>query len=682
MDLFELKATLGLDSSAYTSGLKAAEKLATSFAKSVYGFGKDVIETGMGFEKQMSAVQAVLGETEGTMEHMETLRTFAMKQARDSIFTSEETAKAYYYMGMAGWKTQEMLDGLPGIMALAAASGEDLSMVSDIVTDSLTAFGWGAGRASEFADILAQAATNSNTDVRRMGQTFKYVAPIAGSLGVEVQDVALSIGLLASQGIKGSMAGTALRSILTRISTNAGETKKDLGALTIVQDKLGVSVWDTSGKMRDFGDIIKESRVAWKGLTEEQQVYYAKQIGSLRGMAAWLALMNATEEDVEQLENAFANAEGAAQNMADVKLDNLWGDIEMFYSSLDVLENTIYEDVKGPLRDVVQFGASALDRITDAINENGLTGGIEQLGKEIETAGEMLAPMLESLGTALAPLLDGLMNTLMPKIEEAGAKLAAGLLKGLGEGFTKNGNILGLLFSSAGYGIQGVTDLFDWLGLFSSGNSTGGDQYAALYQTPDMGGYTPLPYGADMYGDVPVSADTSSIPDEINSAIEGTDADPVPVDADTSSMPGDITSAVESVGTLEVPVVASFQGFAGFISGLFGGGGGHFAKATYGGRILHGATVFGMDSKGGPLVGGESSPEAVVGVGSLHQMINDSVSGAFSGMLDRLDGMIDRMPGGNMRVVLDTGALVGGLVSEMDMSLNDRAVWKGYGRTL
>ena len=442
MDLFELVASLGIDTGGFTSGIRSALDTALGWLED---FARDVMETGMGFDKEMSAVQAVLGKEEGTVENMIRLREFALDQARDSIFTAEQTAQAYYYMGMAGWETQQMLDGLPGIMALAAASGEDLAMVSDIVTDSLTAFGWSADRAGEFADILAQAATNSNTDVRRMGETFKYIAPIAGSLGVEVEDCALAIGLLASQGIKGSMAGTALRNILVRLSTNAGETKKDLGALTILTEKLGVQFWDSTGKMRDFSDIIKESRVAWQGLTQEEQTYYAKQIGSQRGMAAWMALMNAAEKDVNDLTEAFANAKGAAQGMADVRLDNLWGDIQMFNSSLDVLKVAIYDDVKGPLREVVQYATGALDRIRDAIvGGGGLTAGIHQLAIEITDFGKKYQDEIAELAHSFVPILATVIGELAPAFTDAAVNLGGALMEGIIKGLGDQ-SILGLL---------------------------------------------------------------------------------------------------------------------------------------------------------------------------------------------------------------------------------------------
>lgn len=698
MDLFELLATLGIDTNPFITGITDALQFALD---ALVDFGRDVLRTGMGFDKEMSAVQAVLGTVEGTEENMIRLRAFALEQARDSIFTAEQTAEAYYYMGMAGWKTQEMLDGLPGIMALAAASGEDLGMVSDIVTDSLTAFGWEAGRAAEFADILAQAATNSNTDVKRMGETFKYIAPIAGSLGVEVEDVALSIGLLASQGIKGSMAGTALRNILVRLSTNAGETKKDLGALTILTEKLGVQFWDSSGKMRDFGDIIKESRVAWKGLTQEEQTYYAKQIGSQRGMAAWMALMNASTQDVEQLEYAFSNAQGAAQNMADVKLDNLWGDIQMFNSSLDVLKVALFDDVKSPLRDIVQYGTGALDRIRDAILEDGLIGGIRQLGTELRDFGEVYKDEFKALGEAIMPVLHEFVNAITPAFIDMATGLGSSFGAGLFEGLkgSIDDNWLSLIFGDVGpgLGLPGAyekkhgSNIFDQISsdvakfkenaAATGGTETGIDPYtiplpkvepildtdAMEQQFAEAG----TDGGDQLLANLPSPDEMIGMYPEIfaNSIAEaGSDGGARAADQ--------IQTALDSKAYY-IDVIPNLIGIAGTIAGFVAE---KHAKSMSGGTILQGATVFGMNNQGQPMVGGEAGPEAVVGTGSLNRMIQSSVSVAMNGVLSRLDTMVSRVSNYAPKIYLDTGALVGGTVNGMNSELNNVARWKGYGR--
>lgn len=560
MDLFTLSASLGLDITNFEGGISTARRLLLQFAGAVVDFGKDAIETGMGFDKQMSAVQAVMGLTENTAENLATmnkLREFALEQARDSIFTSEEAATAYYYMGMAGWRAEQMVAGLPGVIALAAASGEDLKMTSDMVTDSLTAFGLGAGQAAHFADVLAVTATNANTDVARMQQTFKNLAPIAGALGYSIEDVALSVGLIANSGVKGSQAGTALRNIFTRIATNAGATAKDLGALQVVTDELGVSFYTTEGRARPWGEVLMEMRTAWNkldpdkvdkvtaafgefstssqsadeimaefasdldawttewnslttavererfvaklepqfdalgismrysngqlrefsavakdartklgGLTDQEQIYYGKQIGSLRGIAGWLALMTASEADVRQLTDAIENADGAAQAMADTRLDNLWGDIKLFNAELDVLKIALYDDVKSPLRDLVQYATGALKNVTDAIDEDGLLGGIKQLGIEISNFSEEYKDEIRALGEALVPILNEFLTSIAPAFTQMATILGAAFGKGLLQGVKDAtiGNWKSVIFgdSGPGIGLPGAWEAKHW----------------------------------------------------------------------------------------------------------------------------------------------------------------------------------------------------------------------------
>lgn len=431
MDLFELSATIGLDTKAFMDGLDLAGQAFGAFADAVVGFSRDVLDTGLGFDKAMGSVQAVLGREEGTVENMNKLRQFAMDQARKSIFTTEEAADAYYYMGMAGWKTEQMLGGLPGIMALAAASGEDLASVSDIVTDSMTAFGWDADRATEYADILAATVTNSNTDVSQLGTAFKYAAPLAGNFGLDVKDIAASLGLMASQGIKGSQAGTTLRSMMQRLAADTNDARGTL-------ESLGVQVFDSNGKMRDWSDIIDDTRTAFAGLSDEQKSNIAYTVAGKTGMSGFLALINAGEDDVKKLTKALEESEGAAQWMADTRLDNLSGDIEYFNSELNVLKTSLYDNVKDPMREVVQEGTEGLRRITDAIQEDGIIGGLKQLSTELRNIkdNETFQEFVKAAGDALGEIV-----TLLPELgidifgaaESLGASFAKGLTTGISE---------------------------------------------------------------------------------------------------------------------------------------------------------------------------------------------------------------------------------------------------------
>ena len=203
-------------------GLKATSDILKGSMTAIAGLGGAAIKIGSDFESGMSKVAAISG---ASGQELEKLTDKAKEMGSTTKFSATESAAAFEYMAMAGWKTEDMLNGIEGIMSLAAASGEDLATTSDIVTDALTAFGMKASDAGHFSDVLAQASSNANTNVGMMGETFKYVAPVAGALGYTAEDTALAIGLMANAGIKGSSAGTALRSMMSRLTKPTKEVQ-------------------------------------------------------------------------------------------------------------------------------------------------------------------------------------------------------------------------------------------------------------------------------------------------------------------------------------------------------------------------------------------------------------------------------------------------------------------------
>lgn len=285
-----------------------ADLVSDGIKKAINGFKelyKQTISVGATFESSMSKVGAISG---ANAEQLDQLTAKAKEMGETTIFSATESAEAFQYMAMAGWSVDDMLNGIEGIMNLAAASGEDLATTSDIVTDALTAMGYSAGDASHLADVMAAASANANTNVSLMGATFQYAASIVGSLGMNMEDTAVAIGLMANAGIKGQKAGTALRSILTRLSTDAGASSKTLGALGTLTEELGVQFYELDGSVRPLSSVLKETRKAWKGLTAEQQASYGKTIAGQEALSAWLSLMNAADADVEKLTEAVANA--------------------------------------------------------------------------------------------------------------------------------------------------------------------------------------------------------------------------------------------------------------------------------------------------------------------------------------------------------------------------------------
>lgn len=304
-----LKDALTAGASAAGDALKSLADIAASAISAAIDAAKSLasysIEVGKNFESSMAKVAAVSG---ATGEELDKLTEKAKEMGATTQFSASEAADAMNYMAMAGWKTEDMLGGISGIMDLAAASGADLATTSDIVTDALTGMGYGAEDAGHLADVMAAAASNANTNVEMMGATFKYAAPIVGSLGYSMEDTAIATGLMANAGIKAEQAGTSLRSILTRLSTDAGASSKSLGALGTLTQELGVEFYNADGTTRELNDVLKEARAAWGDLSAEQQTSYAKIIAGQNAMSGWLAIMNAADADVEKLSSAIRSS--------------------------------------------------------------------------------------------------------------------------------------------------------------------------------------------------------------------------------------------------------------------------------------------------------------------------------------------------------------------------------------
>lgn len=325
------------------------------------GFGiYDAIKSYADFEKEMSAVKAISGATGAEFDM---LTEKARQMGADTKFSATESAQAFEYMAMAGWKTDDMMNGIEGVMNLAAASGEDLGRVSDIVTDALTAFGLKASDSAHFADVLAAAATSSNTNVGMMGETFKYVAPLAGALKYDVEDVATAIGVMANSGVKASEAGTSLRSIFTRLA----KPPKDAAAAL---DALGISIKNDDGTIKPFMQTMEEMRDKFSGLTDDQKVQYAASIAGQEAMSGLLAIVNASEDDFEKVANAIDHANGSAEKMAKTRMDNLAGDIELVGGAWDQFIQTIMKGgTASGLRSIVQEIGSIMDLLNDRIKD-------------------------------------------------------------------------------------------------------------------------------------------------------------------------------------------------------------------------------------------------------------------------------------------------------------------------
>ncbi|MBS4536804.1 phage tail tape measure protein [Clostridium sp. D2Q-14] len=402
---------------------KVGKQMTTKVTLPIIGMGAAALKVGADFEGSMSEVQAISGATGSQLKQMSDK---ARLMGKTTKYSASESAQAMKYMAMAGWDTTQIIGGLDGVMHLAAASGEDLATVSDIVTDSMTAFGMKAEESARFADVLAAASSNSNTNVGIMGETFKYVAPLAGSLGYTIEDTALGIGLMANAGIKGSQAGTAMRSMLTRLI----KPTKESGT---AMKKLGISMTDSEGKMKPLSQVMKDLRNKFKDLTPEQQAFYGAQIAGQEAMSGFLAVVNASEGDFNKLQGSINNSTGAAKKMADIMDDNLKGRLKKLVSQLQevgiqlskILIPMIEKAMKKISEWVEKF--SNLDKSTQET--------IVKLGFLVAAIGPVLSigsklGKIVSLGTKGFKLFSGAM-TVAKGTAVASTPAMAGLAKGI-----------------------------------------------------------------------------------------------------------------------------------------------------------------------------------------------------------------------------------------------------------
>lgn len=364
----------------------------------VTGLGTAAVKTAADFDSAMSKVAAVSGATGSDFDK---LRDKAREMGAKTKFSATEAADAMNYMAMAGWKTEDMLSGIEGVMYLAAASGEDLATTSDIVTDALTAFGLTAGDSGHFADVLAAASSNANTNVSMMGETFKYCAPVAGALGFSVEDTAEAIGLMGNAGIKASQAGTSMRSIMTNLTGDVKLSGAAIGDVTI-------ATTNADGSMRSLSAILADCRVAFGGMTEAEKANNAETLVEKNAMSGFLALMNAAPEDIAKVSGAVNNCKDAAKNMADTMQDNLEGQLTILKSQLQELAISFGDLLMPAVRSIV----SGLQGMVDVLNA--MPDGVKQVIMIIALLVAALGPVLIIIGKVISAV--GTIMTIIPKL--------------------------------------------------------------------------------------------------------------------------------------------------------------------------------------------------------------------------------------------------------------------------
>lgn len=473
MNVFELFAKLGLDTSEYDQGLKDAEskgsalgrglasaarvgmQAVTAATTAVVGMGAASVRAGATFDESMSQVAATMGLTMDEMQNQVgevdlawgtfsgNLRDYAQEMGRNTAFSATEAADALNYMALAGYDVQTSMNMLPNVLNLAAAGSMDLARASDMITDTQTAFGISLERTSQMVDEMAKAASTGNTSVEQLGDAFLVVGGLAADLNggfvtledgttaaVDgVQELEIALTAMANAGVKGSEAGTHMRNMLLKLSspTDAG---------TAALEAMGVAVFDTEGNMRSLADIFSDLSTAMGEMTQEQKLQTIADLFNTRDIASAEALLSAVSQDWDAIGASILEAEGAASQMADTQLDNLAGDVTLFKSALEGAQIAISDTLTPSLREFVEFGTDGLSTLTDAFNTGGLDGAMEAFGEILANGLNMVIEKLPTFIDAgmqlLGALGQGILDNL-PVIIDSSIQIIQQLITGFVE---------------------------------------------------------------------------------------------------------------------------------------------------------------------------------------------------------------------------------------------------------
>lgn len=353
-------------------GMKAATVAITGTAAALGGVAAAAIKVGSDFESQMSRVKAISG---ATGEEFEQLKEQAMQLGADTSFSASQAAEGMENLAAAGFTTSEIMSAMPGLLNLAAASGEDLASSSDIAASTLRGFGLAASDAVHVADVLAANANRTNSSVADTGEAMKYVAPLARAAGLSLEETAAAIGIMANAGIQGSQAGTSLRGALSRLS-------KPTDDMTAAMDELGISFYDSNGKMKSLTEQVGMLRQATEGMTDEQKNNYLVTLYGQEALSGMLALINEGEGSLGELTEAYRSCDGEAQKAAETMQDNLSGALEQLSGSAETLGLAFYNSVADNLKNAANTATESINNITDSFNNGGLNEAIQTAGDE------------------------------------------------------------------------------------------------------------------------------------------------------------------------------------------------------------------------------------------------------------------------------------------------------------
>ena len=382
---------------------KLGNTLTTSLTVPIASLGTAAVITGNNFEAQMSRVQAIAGATE---EELAKLTEQAMQLGAETSFSATEVAAGMENLASAGFTTEEIMEAMPGLLDLAASSGAELATASEIAASAIRGFGLEASEAGHIADVFAEASARTNAQVEDMGNAMKYIAPVANTMGLKIEEVAAAIGIMSDAGIKGEQAGTTLRGALTRLTK---PTDKMIG----VMNELGISFYDNEGKMKSLTEMVKMLQDATKDLSDEQEQNALTTLFGTESLSGMVALINRGSDDLKDMTKSFKKADGAAEDMADTMLDNTAGSLESLSGSIESAGIAIQKALSPEIRDLSKWIQDLVDDFNDLSEEEqlniiktlALVAGVGPLIKILGTAGKTFGSVTKGIGLFSQALL-------------------------------------------------------------------------------------------------------------------------------------------------------------------------------------------------------------------------------------------------------------------------------------
>ena len=407
-------------------GLKVAAATITGTATALAGVATAAAKTGADFESQMSRVKAISG---ATGEEFEKLKAQAIELGAETSFSASQAAEGMENLAAAGFTTIETMEAMPGLLDLAAASGEDLASSSDIAASTLRGFGLAASDAGHVADVLAENANRTNSSVAETGEAMKYVAPLARAAGLSFEETAAAIGIMANAGIQGSQAGTTLRGAISRLSKPTDDMQNAM-------DDLGVSFYDANGKMKSLSEQVGMLKDAMSGMTDEQKNSYLVTLYGQEALSGMLALINEGSDSLSALTGAYEVCDGSAKKAAETMQDNLSGAVEQLKGSAESLGIVFYEKVSGGLKEAAQSATESVNNITDALTDGGIKSAVNVAGNEFAglavSAASHAPEMIDAAVSFIETFASGIVNN-KGKLFVAAGGIADALAGGLAE---------------------------------------------------------------------------------------------------------------------------------------------------------------------------------------------------------------------------------------------------------